>query len=191
MIRFITMNPGLEWSPRIPDNLRLLFRPVATTAPDAALIAEVSLFAMGFSRARDLARRIVETYRLCSEQLSYQTHYEYGMRAVKTVIDAIARFKNSHPGHGEEEIVHRVMLDVNQAKFVASDLPAFKGIVDDLFAGVVPVTVDRSDLREAAATKCKEFNLQPTDWFIDKVVQLYDLVLVRHGIMIIGKYMYR
>lgn len=57
------MNPGLETFALIPDNLRLLFRPVATTAPDAALIAEVSLFSMGFSRARDLARRIVETYK--------------------------------------------------------------------------------------------------------------------------------
>ncbi len=116
------MNPGLENMPHIPDNLRMLFRPVATTAPDAALIAEVSLFAMGFSRARELARKIVETYRygieilrlkisvsfvgfslsfssrLCSEQLSYQTHYEYGMRAVKTIIDAIARFKVTNPG---------------------------------------------------------------------------------------------
>ena len=60
---FITMNPGVDQSPPLPDNLRLLFRPVGTTAPDAALIAEVSLFSMGFSRARDLARKIVETYK--------------------------------------------------------------------------------------------------------------------------------
>ena len=60
----MTINPGLESSHHpIPDNLRLLFRPVATVPPDAALIAEVSLFAMGFSRARELAKKIVETYR--------------------------------------------------------------------------------------------------------------------------------
>ncbi len=51
--------------------------------PDSALIAEVSLLSMGFSRARKLARTVVEAFRLCAEQLSYQTHYEFGMRAVK------------------------------------------------------------------------------------------------------------
>ena len=35
--------------------------------------------------------------------------------------------------------------------------------------------------------RCTEFKLKPTDWFLDKVVQLYELVLVRHGIMIIGE----
>ncbi len=78
------------------------------------------------------------------------------------------------------------MLDMNLAKFVASDLPPFKSIVRDLFSGARSIQVDRGELREAAARKCKEFNLQPTEWFLDKVIQLYELILVRHGIMIIG-----
>ena len=70
------MNPSCESSHAIPDNLKLLFRPVATTPPDVALITEVTLSAMGFVEARALARKIVQTFRLCSEQLSFQTHYE-------------------------------------------------------------------------------------------------------------------
>lgn len=83
------------------------------------------------------------------------------------------------------------MVDVNEAKFVVSDLPAFRAIVGDLFSSVLsrpegPVRVDRTALLEAATRKCREFNLQHTDWFLEKVVQLYELVLVRHGIMIVG-----
>uniref|UniRef100_A0A4W6F8M2 Dynein axonemal heavy chain 1 n=1 Tax=Lates calcarifer TaxID=8187 RepID=A0A4W6F8M2_LATCA len=163
-----------------------LFRPVAMMVPDYAMIAEISLYSFGFSDAKVLSKKITTTFKLSSEQLSSQDHYDFGMRAVKTVISAAGNLKRENPDMNEELICLRAIQDVNVPKFLQDDLKLFNGIVSDLFPKTKQEPINYGTLEESMRNVCAEKNLKDVDGYISKCIQLYETTVVRHGLMLVG-----
>ncbi|XP_063983406.1 dynein beta chain, ciliary [Diachasmimorpha longicaudata] len=183
---FITMNPGYAGRTELPENLKALFRPCAMVVPDFELICEIMLVAEGFQDAKVLARKFITLYTLCKELLSKQDHYDWGLRAIKSVLVVAGSLKRGEPGRPEEEVLMRALRDFNIPKVVSDDLPVFMGLIADLFPALdVPRKRDiefEKTVKQAAA----DLLLQPEDGFILKVVQLEELLEVRHSVFIVG-----
>ncbi|XP_049715503.1 dynein axonemal heavy chain 9 isoform X4 [Elephas maximus indicus] len=183
---FITMNPGYAGRTELPENLKALFRPCAMVVPDFELICEIMLVAEGFIEARLLARKFITLYQLCKELLSKQDHYDWGLRAIKSVLVVAGSLKRGDPDRPEDQVLMRSLRDFNIPKIVTDDMPVFMGLIGDLFPALdVP---RRRDLNfEALVRKAvMELKLQAEDNFVLKVVQLEELLAVRHSVFVVG-----
>ncbi|KAL8568337.1 Dynein heavy chain 6, axonemal [Nucella lapillus] len=183
---FITMNPGYAGRTELPDNLKALFRPIAMMVPDYVLIAEVILYSEGFEDSKNLAQKMTQMYKLCSEQLSQQDHYDFGMRAVKSVLVMAGSLKRQNPDKSEDVVLIRALRDSNLPKFLQQDALLFQAILQDLFPGVEIPEHDYGRLQQEINHVQQTNKLQEVISQIKKVIQLYETMIVRHGVMLVG-----
>ena len=94
---YITMNPGYLGRTPLPESLKALFRPVTVVVPDFALICENMLMSEGYTQARLLGVKFINLYTLCGDLLSKAKHYDWGLRAIKSVLRVAGDLKRNEP----------------------------------------------------------------------------------------------
>ena len=188
---FITMNPGYAGRTELPDNLKALFRPVTMIVPDLLQICEIMLFSEGFEGARVLAKKMTTLYSLSKAQLSKQFHYDFALRALKSVLVMAGGLKREFLHLPEDLVLMRALRDNNMPKFVFDDVPLFLGLLADLFPGLDCPRVAYPVLKNAIQSELDKVDMhhddEPTFQIqVDKVIQLYEIILTRHTTMLVG-----
>ncbi|KAH9904137.1 cytoplasmic dynein heavy chain [Xylariomycetidae sp. FL2044] len=193
---FITMNPGYAGRSNLPDNLKKLFRSVAMSKPDKELIAEVMLYSQGFNQAKQLSKQTVPFFDQCSGRLSKQAHYDFGLRALKSVLVSSgglkrARLTVADGGLGAEEVVEPEIIvqsirETIAPKLIRSDVEIMTTIEGDCFPGVQYVPANLEELEAAIRRLAAERHLVVTETWMTKVLQLYQIQKIHHGVMMVG-----
>lgn len=62
-----------------------------------------------------------------------QDHYDWGLRAIKSVLVVAGSLKRGDPSRAEDQVLMRALRDFNIPKIVTDDLPVFMGLIGDLF----------------------------------------------------------
>lgn len=184
---FITMNPGYAGRQELPENLKALFRGVAMMVPDFQMIMKVKLCSVGYESFDMLSQKFYVLYNTSKEQLSAQKHYDWGLRNILAVLRTAGQTKRDNSGASESFLLYRTLREMNLSKMVAQDVPLFLSLLADLFPNLTPPPKAEYPQLEAALAKSVEANklvYHPT--WVGKVLQLYDITLVRHGIMLVG-----
>ncbi|KAG7479775.1 cytoplasmic dynein 2 heavy chain 1 isoform X1 [Solea senegalensis] len=192
---FITLNPagkGYGGRQKLPDNLKQLFRPVAMSRPDNELIAEVILYSEGFKSGEILGRKLVAIFNLARELLTPQQHYDWGLRALKTVLKACGSLlQQQRRSHNKDKIqesslvVQALRLNT-MSKLTFTDSSRFDALVKDVFSGVNFTDVEDQILMQALEHVYKEARLELIPSQLKKALELNEQLRQRMGVVIVG-----
>jgi len=183
---FITMNPGYLGRAELPEGLKALFRPITVVVPDLELICENMLMAEGFIEAKILAHKFVTLYMLSRDLLSKAMHYDWGLRAIKSVLVVAGGFKRAEPEIAEAALLMRALRDFNIPKIIAADNDIFFGLLADLFPGINPPRKRDMDFEKIIEQTCEDQGYFKEPEFIIKIVQLKELLEIRHCVFTMG-----
>ncbi|XP_056138994.1 cytoplasmic dynein 2 heavy chain 1 [Lampris incognitus] len=192
---FITLNPagkGYGGRQKLPDNLKQLFRPVAMTRPDNELIAEVILYSEGFKDGEMLGRKLVAIFNLARELLTPQQHYDWGLRALKTVLKGCGsllqqqRRSNDKNSIQESGLVVQALRLNTMSKLTFADSSRFDALVRDVFSGVNFTDIEDQILTHALEQAYREARLELIPSQLKKAVELYEQLRQRMGVVIVG-----
>lgn len=195
---FVTLNPagkGYGGRSKLPDNLKQLFRPVAMTKPDIDLIAEVILYSEGFKEAKSLGRKLVSLFTLSRQLLSTQQHYDWGLRALKTVLKSCGSLLHSiKKGNStnqidiskETELIVKAARFNTMSKLTFSDSKRFDALLKDIFPNVKITDFEYDELKKALSQVFAEHKLIFNNIQLKKALEIYEQLRQRMGVVVVG-----
>jgi hypothetical protein len=105
---------------------------------------------------------------LCLPPPKRQDHYDFGMRALKSVLVMAGALKRGSPDSPEDAVLIRAMRDANLPKLLPDDAALFEAIIGDLFPGVAVEQQQDASLQAAVEECCSAAGLQPEPAFVTK-----------------------
>ena len=182
---FITM--GCKKAMALPESIKTQFRMIAMMCPDYKIIIDVRLHAIGFNDHERLADKFATLYNLCSVQLSKQRHYDFGLRSIVPVLTIIRGTIVPNKKY-DDKVLIKAIMKANIPKLVGGDVNIFMNLVRDIFGEVVEeeAYTESKEVEDMITKEIYKDKLDEGNAWKAKVMQLYNIIQVRHGIMVVG-----
>ncbi len=163
------------------------------TKPDIDLIAEVILYSEGFKEAKSLGRKLVSLFTLSRQLLSTQQHYDWGLRALKTVLKSCGSLLHSVKKQTaqiditkETELIVKAARFNTMSKLTFSDSKRFDALLKDIFPNVKITEFEYDELKKALTQVFAEHKLIFTNIQLKKALEIYEQLRQRMGVVVVG-----
>jgi dynein heavy chain len=192
---FITMNPGYKGRAELPESIKVQFRPCAMIKADFVLIAENMLMSEGFKEAKVLSSRFVTLYMLSEELLSFQIHYDWRLRAMKSLLRMAGKLlRLASSSTTEYHVLKSALKNFNLPRVITNDKPIFEMLCEDLFPKLQITSESdknymektRFILKDPEFIKKYRLDYRDENDFVKLVVQVTEILEVRHCMFVIG-----
>ena len=148
------------------------------TKPDKDMIPRVMLYSQGFKTSDKLSGKMVSLFDLCLNQLSSQSHYDFGLRALKSVLNISGKLKReakakvTDPSEINEDweanILIKSLSESLVPKLIQDDIPLLKNLLQGVFPGIKLTANREGDLITKLRQYASKYNLLPYENFIEK-----------------------
>lgn len=135
------------------------------------MIARVMLYSQGFKTAERLSGKIVSLFELCHNQLSSQSHYDFGLRALKSVLVSSGNLKRAEKlkvkdqseidEKWEQNILIKSLCDTLVPKLIQDDIPLLSSLLTGVFPGSSIIQNREGQLKENLIKFATQYNLIP------------------------------
>ena len=198
---FVTLNPASKaygGRSKLPDNLKMLFRPVAMSIPDNQQIAKTLLYSEGFKYSDILSKKVVSLFQLCKNGLSNQIHYDWGLRSLKTILTVANQqiqelLTNDSSGDTQLSLLQETNILIKAirinvlSKLTFADSTRFNLLVTDVFPDVKSISdIEYKELSIKLLEIYKEKNLQFIEPQLKKIVQFHEALKQKMGVVLVG-----
>lgn len=186
---FLTLNKGYVGSGELPDQLKVSFRQFGMQIPDLTYIAQYLLRLQGINDP-SLSQKLIYLFTRAKKLLSKQQHYEWGLRKIKRIIEAIGAERRASPELGDSRAVAAALQQLAVAKLVPEDLALFKALIAKIFKEEESEIFGFSNKDEKFAKDFeeyyKELSIKKDDTLTERIVRLNSSLETSSSVLVLG-----
>ncbi|KAG8188595.1 hypothetical protein JTE90_005951 [Oedothorax gibbosus] len=163
------------------------FRPVTIIYPDILAILKIYLLAFGFSETKVMASGILLICNMAKEQLSKNTHNNFGLKSIIQFLKYLEQQKRLFPKSSDKEIVFSSLKSITIPKLEPFDIPVFESILNSVLGSVKILNKRSSEFYDEIRKTFERKLLQPESLITSKTDELHEMKKHNHALILLGE----